>query len=216
MRLTRQRSAGAGRGVHWKPARAAEASRWAAVLGLVVASLLGACSGGKTSSTQPSAKPKEVSPSGDIPDTQAYLSFVPAGGAFSVKVPEGWARSESGSTTRFTDKLNSVRIEARPAPSAPTTDSATKDEVPAIKASEPHVAVDGVSEVSRPAGAAVLVKYHADAKPDPVTGKSSRLAVERYEFWRTGREVVLTLSGPAGSDNIDPWKVITTSFRWNS
>jgi hypothetical protein len=50
--------------------------------------------------------------------------------------------------------------------------------------------------------------------PSAVTGKSVTEAVERYAFWRGGREVVLTLSGPMGSDNVDPWRKITDSFRW--
>jgi hypothetical protein len=47
-----------------------------------------------------------------------------------------------------------------------------------------------------------------------VTGKSVTEAVQRYEFWRSGQEVVLTLSAPQGSDNVDPWRTITDSFRW--
>jgi hypothetical protein len=39
-------------------------------------------------------------------------------------------------------------------------------------------------------------------------------AVERYSFWRSGQEVVLTLSGPQGADNVDPWRKITDSVRW--
>jgi hypothetical protein len=39
-------------------------------------------------------------------------------------------------------------------------------------------------------------------------------AVERYAFWRSGREVVLTLSGAKGADNVDPWRMVTDSFRW--
>ncbi|HZX02659.1 MAG TPA: hypothetical protein VFF46_06960, partial [Kribbella sp.] len=69
--------------------------------------------------TQPS-KPvaTESNPPGDIPDNQAYVAFQGAG--FSVKVPEGWARTVTGTTTSFTDKLN--RIETTPsAMSAPPT-----------------------------------------------------------------------------------------------
>ena len=39
-------------------------------------------------------------------------------------------------------------------------------------------------------------------------------AVERYEFWKAGTEVVLTLSGPQGADNVDPWRIVTDSFGW--
>jgi hypothetical protein len=64
------------------------------------------------------------------------------------------------------------------------------------------------------AGTAVLVRYRADGAPDPVTGKSVRDDVERYEFWRDGTEAVLALSGAQGADNVDPWKTVSDSFRW--
>jgi hypothetical protein len=31
-----------------------------------------------------------------------------------------------------------------------------------------------------------------------------------------GREVVLTLSGPKGADNVDPWRIVTDSLRWSA
>lgn len=68
--------------------------------------------------------------------------------------------------------------------------------------------------VQRAAGPAVLITYQAISAPDAVTGKSVTEAVERYEFWRGGQEVVLTLSAPQGADNVDPWRMITDSFRW--
>jgi hypothetical protein len=41
-----------------------------------------------------------------------------------------------------------------------------------------------------------------------------RESVERYAFWHAGQQVVLTLSGPRGADNVDPWRTITDSLRW--
>jgi hypothetical protein len=26
---------------------------------------------------------------------------------------------------------------------------------------------------------------------------------------------VLTLTGPVGADNVDPWKIVTDSFKWS-
>ena len=51
-------------------------------------------------------------------------------------------------------------------------------------------------------------------QPDPVTGKVYRDEVERYEFYRNGTESVLTLAGPVGADNVDPWRTVTNSFQW--
>ena len=47
-----------------------------------------------------------------------------------------------------------------------------------------------------------------------MTGKGGTDAVERYVFFHKGRDVILTLSGPKGADNVDPWKLVTDSVRW--
>ena len=47
------------------------------------------------------------------------------------------------------------------------------------------------------------------------TGKVTAQSVERYEFFRNGRTVTLTLAGPVGADNVDPWRRITDSFAWS-
>ena len=47
-----------------------------------------------------------------------------------------------------------------------------------------------------------------------VTSKARQNAVERYVFFHGGRRVTLTLSGPKGADNVDPWRTVTNSFRW--
>ena len=156
---------------------------------------------------------REVNPAGDIPDNQVFVAYTPTGG-YTVKVPEGWARTESGGAVTFTDKLNSIRMESVPASSAPTVQSARESELPAIRASAKNFEVGNVSEVTRKAGAAVLLTYKADSAPDPVTGKVVHDAVERYEFWKASAEVILTLSGPDGADNVDPWRIVTDSFAW--
>lgn len=141
----------------------------------------------------------EVSPVGDIPDNQAFVAYSPPGGGYSVKVPEGWARTAAGGATTFTDKLNSIRMESVPANAAPTKEAGAT-----------------VTKVDRSAGPAVRVTYLANSKPDPVTGKVHRNAVERYVFLHKGKAVVLTLTGPKGADNVDPWKLVTDSLRFTS
>ena len=44
---------------------------------------------------------------------------------------------------------------------------------------------------------------------------SIRDAVERYSFWHNGIEAVLTLSGPKGADNVDPWRIVSDSLKWH-
>jgi hypothetical protein len=189
---------------------------------LVVTAALGACGGGSSGSSGSSttkaatggaSSTPETNPAGDIPDNQVYVPFTPLGGGFEVKVPEGWARSGNGAATTFTDKLNSIRIETQPASAAPTVASATH-ELPKIKAAAHGFVPGKVTTITRKAGQAVRITYRADSAPDPVTGKTVADAVERYEFWHAGRQVVLTLSGPTGADNVDPWKLVSDSLRW--
>jgi hypothetical protein len=47
-----------------------------------------------------------------------------------------------------------------------------------------------------------------------VTGKSIIEDVERYTYWKAGRLAIITLAAPRGSDNVDAWRLITSSFRW--
>jgi hypothetical protein len=159
---------------------------------------------------------REVNPAGDIPDDQVFVAYAPPSGLFTLKVPEGWARSEANGVVTFTDKLNSIRVEAVAAPSAPSVGSAQKVDVPAVEASAQHATGTQVTSVRRPAGSAVLITYQADSDPDPVTGRVVRDDVERYEFWRGDHEVVLTLSAPHGADNVDPWRTVTDSLSWRA
>jgi len=166
------------------------------------------------SSPEAAAGGPEVNPSGDIPDNQAFVPYSPPGASFTVSVPEGWSRLVQDGGVAFTDKLNSVRIAAGPQPQAPTVESVRAQELPALRASVPGYQPGTLGTVSRSAGPAVLITYGAISDPDPVTGRSRPNDVQRYEFWHTGQGVTLTLSGPKGADNVDPWRKITDSLRW--
>lgn len=180
------------------------ARRTARALAVALAVLPTACGGGGA----------DAGGAGDIPDSQVFVVYAPPAGGFTVRVPEGWARTEAAGAVTFTDRFNSVRLETAPAPTAPTVQSAERDEVPALASAATNLSGTKVSTVTRIGGPAVLVTYQADGAPDAVTAKVPRLAVERYEFWKDGRQVVLTLSGAMGADNVDPWRTVSDSFRW--
>jgi hypothetical protein len=190
----------------------------AAVLALGTAgcgssSSAGSAGGAKTTTIDPNAP--EVSPAGDIPDDQAFVAYTPPGAAYSVKVPEGWSRTDgAGGRTSFTDKLNRIEMQAVPAKAAPTTAAARRSAVRKLAASVPGFKAGKVSTVSRSAGTAVRITYLATSPVNPVTGRSQTDAVERYVFFHDGRDVILTLSGPKGADNVDPWKIVTDSLRY--
>jgi hypothetical protein len=166
--------------------------------------------------TAPAVNPNapEVSPSGDIPDNQAYVRYAPPGAGYSVKVPEGWARTTAGGAVTFTDKLNAIRLESRPATSAPSVASVRAGDLATLARTVPGYRPGDVTTVTRSAGTAVRITYLADSPKDAVTGKSHTDAVERYIFFHNGRAAVLTLSGPQGADNVDPWMIVTDSVTW--
>ena len=113
----------------------------------------------------------------------------------------------------FTDKFNAIHINATPAPTAPSTGSA-QTELSALAGQVQCLQPGAISAVTRKSGPVVLLKYQAVSPPDPVTGKVVHQDVERYEFWKAGNEVVVTLASPHGSDNVDPWRKVTDSFAW--
>ena len=156
----------------------------------------------------------EFSPPGDIPDNAVFVDHVAPGSRVHFTVPEGWAQRTTGAVTTYTDKYNSISIEVRPSKTAPTVASVRSIEVPALRASAPNFALQQVSTVTRQHGQAVHVTYLADSKPNPVTDKVVRDAIERFDFWKSGQEAILTLTGPQGTDNVDPWQTVSDSLQW--
>src|SRR5436190_2165784 len=71
-----------------------------------------------------------------------------------------------------------------------------------------------VTEITRTEGKVLRLTYLARAAANPVTGRSGIDAVERYFFFHRGRDAIVTLSGPKGADNVDPWRLVTNSLRW--
>jgi hypothetical protein len=155
----------------------------------------------------------DTSSAGDIPDNQAFVAYEPVTRRYSVSVPEGWARTETGDTTSFTDKLNTITVTLTARPTAPDTASGTAD-LAALGGTAQGFTPGVVSAVQRKAGSALLITYRADAPADPVTGKIVNDDVERYQFWHDGSLLTLTLAGPHGADNVDPWRTVTDSVRW--
>ncbi|MFE6847629.1 hypothetical protein [Streptomyces sp. NPDC057686] len=192
-------------------------------LSLAALAVTGAALAGCGSSSRPAAAPPaatapapvESNPAGDIPDNQAYVAYRYDRGGFTVKVPEGWSRTDAADGgVSFTDKLNRIEIASASATAAPTPRGVTAAVVPALRGQVPGFTVGKVSTVSRPAGQAVVLTYQGDGPADSVTGKVVRDSFERYAFFKDGRQAVLTLSGPTGADNVDPWRTVTDSLRW--
>jgi hypothetical protein len=143
-----------------------------------------------------------------------FIDHTAPGSRVHFSVPEGWAATTQGPVTTFTDKYNSISIDVRPRASAPTVASARAEDVPELQQTTANFQLQGVESVDRKHGSAVHITYLADSPPNPVTDKVVRNAVERFEFWKGGEEAILTLAGPQGADNVDPWQIVSDSLEW--
>lgn len=155
----------------------------------------------------------EKNPPGDIPDTQVFVTYAsPAG--YALKVPEGWARSVDGSGVRFDDKLDAVSVALSDRAGPPSLSLAKTVFVPALEKAGRAVKVSKVTEVGLPAGRAIRIDYSANSEPNPVTMKQVRLEANRYLIFHAGKLAMLDLSAPYGADNVDQWRLMAHSFRW--
>jgi hypothetical protein len=152
----------------------------------------------------------EKNPPGDIPDDQVFVSYTSSAGGYSLKIPEGWARSEKGADVDFIDKLDGVAVAVASATAVPTA----KDVAAGLAKPEKEVRVVSTKEIRLPAGKALLIKYESDSEPNPVTNKRVRLENVAYVFYKNGKTATLTFWAPKGADNVDQWKLMSESFRW--
>ena len=168
-------------------------------------------------STETAVAP-EVNPPGDIPDTQAFVTFQNTTGGYQLEVPEGWARMaappEYRANVTFVSKYDGVSVHVTSAAAAPTTASVRANEAKLIQSQVHAVTINNVSEANLPGGKAVVIKYTSNSDPNPVTDKRVRLEDVTYVFYRNGKEAMLTMWAPQGADNIDQWNRMANSFRW--
>lgn len=156
----------------------------------------------------------EKNPPGDIPDTQVFVDYLSKSG-LSLKVPEGWARTELSDGARFVDKLNGVVITETADAAAPTVQSVKTSYLPALEKSGRAIKIDSVEAVRLPAGKAVRIVYSSNSEPNPVTNKQVRLENNRYLYFKDGKLISVDLYAPLGADNFDQWQLMSQSFRWN-
>jgi hypothetical protein len=149
---------------------------------------------------------------GDIPDNQNFLTLKDPRLRVSMLYPEGWTVKTSASGVTISDKNNLVRISVA-AGSTPTV-SSVRARLAALKSSTPGLTAGTPQAISLRNGPAVKAIYTTQSAPNPVTGKQVRLTVDRYELARGGRVATVDLGTPVGVDNVDAYKRMIESFRW--
>lgn len=157
----------------------------------------------------------EIVPSGDIPDSQVFITYTSAAGGYALQVPEGWGRTEEKDEVRFTDKFDAVRIRILKTNDEFSLQNIKEKQIPTLEKTELNVGVTGIVEKTLKGGASLIVSYDSDSEPDSVTAKRIRLENKSYYFHRPGVLAIVTVCAPRGSDNVDQWDLISNSFNWN-
>ena len=156
---------------------------------------------------------KEKNPPGDIPDDQVFVAYTSPLG-FSVKVPEGWGRTDAADGVSFADKYGMVAVAVKPAGAALTLASVRATEVVELEKTGHAVKVSAVTEVKLPSGPAIRIAYASNSNPNAVTGKQIRLENERFLIAHGNKMAELTFAAPAGADNADQWTLMSQSCGW--
>ena len=179
--------------------------------------LLSGCSSGGNSTSSSSSTPTsdtQTSSSGDIPDTQAFVTYTSTQGGYKLDVPEGWARTSTGTDVNFIDNFDGVQVMLTQASTAPTVESVRSQQAVELQNTGRAVRDVQIKSVQLDSGSAILITYTSDSEPNAVTGKQVRLENNRFLFFKNGKLAALTLWAPVGADNIDQWNRMANSFRW--
>jgi hypothetical protein len=168
----------------------------------------------KTNSNE-KALPVEISPIGDIPDTQAFVKYTSTQGGYSLEVPEGWARTVHEPDVSFIDKFNGVNLAVVKTDKIPTTTTIKDNQAAELVKNGRAVKIQGIKEVTLPIGKVIIVKFESNSEPNSVTNKQVRQDNENYYSYKDGKMAVLTLWAPLGADNVDQWKKMSESMSWN-
>jgi hypothetical protein len=149
---------------------------------------------------------------GDIPDNQVYLPFHNTAGGYTMIYPEGWTRQGPAANVILTAKNNIVRVVI--SAGGPASPAAVASELTALKRSSPTLAFTAPKMIQLKSGSAVKATYTTRSAPNAVTGKSVLLIVDRYVLSKGGRRATIDLGTPEGVDNVDAYKGMINSFRW--
>jgi hypothetical protein len=149
---------------------------------------------------------------GDIPDSQNFLTLNAPKLRISMIYPEGWTVQEAASRVSIKDKNNLVQISVSHG-TAPTAAS-VQAQLAALKQSTPNLTAGPTQAISLKSGPAVKATYTTQSAPNPVTGKQVTLTVDRYVLEHRGRVAIVDLGTPVGVDNVDAYKRMIESFKW--
>jgi hypothetical protein len=149
---------------------------------------------------------------GDIPDNAVFLTYRGTNPTFSIQYVEGWqvSRQTDGVVIRDKDSSETVTVVGSQLDVAAYVAST---DLVALRASAGFSLVKQDS-VKVGGSRYVHLVYHLPSPPDPVTGKQIPSTVDRYYVPGPTGLAIVSLSTPAGVDNVDAFRQMISSFRW--
>ena len=149
---------------------------------------------------------------GDIPDNQVFLTYKDTGAGYSIQVPEGWARKGSGNDVTFQDKNNIAHVVI--AKGALPSAAAAVADLKASSKTASSLKVGATQKLTAGGAPALKLSYSTMSPPNPVTGKRVQLIVDRYLYAKGGKKATIDLATAKGVDNVDAYKMMSRSFKW--
>jgi hypothetical protein len=149
---------------------------------------------------------------GDIPDNQVFLTFTNRVAGYAMSYPEGWARKGDSRDVTFSNKNNVIHVVV--ADGAAPTVASVQSELTALAQKNPTLKFTPPHAVTLKSGSAIKAIYTTESAPNPVTGKRVLLIVDRYELAHAGHRATIDLGTAKGVDNVDAYRMVSNSFRW--
>jgi hypothetical protein len=149
---------------------------------------------------------------GDIPDNQVFLTYKDTSAGYSIQVPEGWARKGSGNDVTFQDKNNIAHVVI--AKGALSSAAAAVADLKASSKTASSLKVGATQKLTAGGAPALKLSYSTMSPPNPVTGKRVQLIVDRYLYAKGGKKATIDLATAKGVDNVDAYKMMSRSFKW--
>jgi hypothetical protein len=129
-----------------------------------------------------------------------------------MSYPEGWTRKGSGNDVTFSNNNNIIHVVISKA--GPATTASVAAELNQLKQSVSSLTFTAPQNIQLKSGSVVKATYSTRSSPNPVTGKTVLLIVDRYQLSNRGKRATLDLGTPKGVDNVDAYRMISNSFRW--
>jgi hypothetical protein len=114
----------------------------------------------------------------------------------------------------FSDEYNRITLSVEGASQPFDLAYATSILAPEIEKMEKAVRITEIAEIKLKPGRTVKIAYDANSEPHEITNKRVRQENERFYFVKDDRLVTLNLTTPKGADNVNQWRLISSSFCW--